>query len=130
MRTTIFFILVVLSVCIVNCSKKPAVAQPPFDTNTAEGLYQEGQYYLSQKMYEYAQRSFTTLIEEFPEHELVDDALFMLGEILSNPKNKNRDLEEALDYYQTIIDDYPESPYVKKAEKKVEAIEKKLEESD
>lgn len=125
-----YLICLMFLTLIFNCSAKQPIAQPPFDTNTAEGLYQEGQYYLSQKMYEYAQRSFTTLIEEFPEHELVDDALFMLGEILSNPKNKNRDLEEALDYYQTIIDDYPESPYIKKAEKKVKTIEKKLEESD
>jgi len=117
-----------LSVLFIGCPSAKTVAEDvKYDISTPEGLYQEGQHYLKQKEYDFAQRSFTTLVEDFPEHELADDAQFNVAEILSNPKNKNKDLDAALDEYQTLIDDYPDSPFISKAEKKIEQIEKQLE---
>jgi len=127
-----FFVLLflTLSFLFVGCPSVKPIGEPQYDITTPEGLYQEGQHYLKQKKYEFAQRSFSTLVEDFPDHELADDAQFMAGEILSNTKNENHDLEAALDEYQTLIDDYPDSPFVKKVQKKIEQIEKKLEKSD
>lgn len=127
MKKYFILLLTSLSVLFITCPSAKTVGPTNFDVSTPEGLYQEGQYYLKQKQFDFAQRSFTTLVEDFPEHELADDAQFMVAEILSNPKNKNKDLESALDEYQTLIDDYPDSPYVAQAEKKIEQIEKQLE---
>lgn len=103
---------------------------PEFDINSAVGLFKEAQFYLKLKDYDYAQRSFATLVEEFPEDALADDAQFMVAEILSNPKNPNNDLESALDEYNYLIENYPDSPLVKKAQKKILQLEKKLKKSE
>ncbi len=130
MKNIINLLLLSIAILIIGCPSVKPGSEPIFDITTPEGLYQEGQHYLKQKKYEFAQRSFSTMVEDFPDHELADEAQFMVAEILSNTKNENRDLEAALDEYQTLIDDYPDSPLVKKAEKKIEQIEKKLEKSD
>jgi outer membrane protein assembly factor BamD (BamD/ComL family) len=123
-----------ISVLFIGCPSKGVLQlgseQPPFDINTPEGLYKEGQYYLKHKDFDYALRSFSTLVEDFSDDTLADDAQFMVAEILSNPKNPNQDIESALEEYQNLLDDYPDSPFIKKAQKKVEQIEKKLEKSD
>jgi outer membrane protein assembly factor BamD (BamD/ComL family) len=102
---------------------------PKFDINTATGLYNEAKYYLKYKDYNYAQRSFATLVDQFPKDALADDAQFMVAEILSNPTNKNQDLESAFEEYKNLIKNYPDSPFIKKAQKKVSELEKKLKKS-
>ena len=109
----------------VSESVKPSET-PYFDINTASGLYNEAKFYLKFKDYDYAQRSFATLVEEFPNDVLADDAQFMVAEILSNPKNLNQDLQAALDEYKSLVKDYPDSPFIKKAQKKILELEKKL----
>lgn len=127
-----FFLLycLVLSILIIGCpsqtSVAPSGAPPIFDYNSAQGLYAEGQYYLKLKDYEYALRSFQAIIDDFSLDALALDAQFMVAEILSNPKNPNQDLESALEEYQTLVEDYPNSKYFKKAQKKIEKIEKNL----
>lgn len=130
MKNIINLLLLSITVLIIGCPSVKPGGEPQYDITTPEGLYQEGQHYLKQKKYEFAQRSFSTMVEDFPEHELADDAQFMVAEILSNPKNESWDLESALDEYEKLLDDYPNSPFVKKAQKKIEQIEKKLEKSD
>lgn len=131
-----FFLLycLVLSILIISCPSKtsvaPSGAPPKFDYYSAQGLYAEGQYYLKLKDYEYALRSFSTIVDDFSDDVLAEDAQFMVAEILSNPKNPNQDLEAALEQYQSLVDDYPNRKYFKKAQKKVEQIEKKLEKPD
>jgi outer membrane protein assembly factor BamD (BamD/ComL family) len=127
MKNVIVFLCLTLSVLFISCPSVKAGGEPKYDNTTPEGMYQEGQHYLKQKKFDLAQRSFATMVEEFPEHELADDAQFMVAEILSNPKNENKDLDAALEEYQNLVDDYPESPFVKKAEQKIEQIEKELE---
>ena len=130
MKNLLILFCLMLSVLFISCPSVKPGGEPKYDITTPEGKYQEGQHYLKQKKFDLAQRSFATMVEEFPEHELADDAQFMVGEILSNPKNENVDLEAALEEYETLIDDYPDSPFVKKAQKKIEQIEKQLEKSD
>lgn len=121
----IFGIVVLFLTGCASQTVRPSES-PEFDINTASGLYKEAQFYLKFKDYDYAQRSFATLVEEFPEDALADDAQFMVAEILSNPKNPNYDLESALDEYNYLVENYPDSPFVKKAQKKILQLEKKL----
>jgi outer membrane protein assembly factor BamD (BamD/ComL family) len=133
MKKILMISIFMLSLLFIGCPSKPVMKPgetPQFDTETPEGLYQEGQYYLKYKEYDYALRSFVTLAEDFSESILADDAIFAAGGILSNPKNPNYDLDEALEQYETLVDDYPDSPFVKKAQKQIDKIEKKLEKSD
>jgi outer membrane protein assembly factor BamD (BamD/ComL family) len=120
-----------LSILFIGCVSKatiqPSGETPKFKTDTSTGLYQEGQYYLKHKNYDYAQRSFSTLVEEFPKDSFADYAQFMVAEILSNPRNLNVDLKSAIDEYKTLLKDYPNSKYAVNAQKKIEQIEKKLE---
>jgi outer membrane protein assembly factor BamD (BamD/ComL family) len=113
----------------IACPTKTTVqTTKQLDITKPDGLYQEGQNYLKQKNYDFALRDFTTLVEDFSEDTLADDAQFMIAEILSNPKNPNVDLEFAVDEYQNLIDNYPDSKYIDKANKKIELLEKKLDE--
>ena len=131
MKAFITLLILSISILFIGCPSN-ATVQPAkkFDITTSEGLYQEGQYYLKQKIYDFAQRSFTTLVEDFEEDSLADDAQFMIAEILSNPKNPNVDLESAIDEYQNLLDNYPDSKYADKANKKIVQLEKKIEKSD
>jgi TolA-binding protein len=112
-----------------SLSVRPAET-PKFDVGTANGLFDEAKYYLKYKDYDYAQRSYATLVDQFPKDALADDAQFMVAEILANPSNKNQDLESALEEYKNLIKNYPDSPFVKKAQKKVLDLEKKLKKSE
>lgn len=127
-----FTILLVLSISIlfISCMTKTTVQTAKvFDISKPDGLYQEGQNYLKHKNYDFALRDFTTLVEDFSDDTLADDAQFMIAEILSNPKNPNVDLESAVNEYQNLLDNYPDSKYTDKANKKIEQLEKKLDES-
>lgn len=131
LKSRICYLIIVGSlIFFISCPSKEVVrpTEPPqFDINTAKGLFQEGQFYLKFKNYDYAYRSFTALVEDFPDDELVDEAQYMIAEILSNSRNPNHDLESALEEYEKLVDDYPDSPYVKKAEKKIQQLKKDLE---
>lgn len=118
-----------ISILFIACPTKTTVqTTKELDITKPDGLYQEGQNYLKQKNYDFALRDFTTLVEDFSEDTLADAAQFMIAEILSNPKNPNMDLESAVDEYQNLIDNYPDSKYIDKANKKIELLEKKLDE--
>jgi len=130
MKKTIIWLCLILTVLFIGCASKVSVSaggSPKFDIETPQGLYDEGQYYLKQKDYDYALRSFSTIVEDFSDDILAGDAQFQVAEILSNPKNPNQDLETAIEEYQNLIDNYPDSPFIKKAQKKIDQIEKRLE---
>lgn len=128
-----YFYLWLFALCclliFIGCAVKTTTT-PQFDIESPQGLYDEGQYYLKQKNYDYALRSFSTLVEDFPDDILADDAQFMIAEILANPKNPNQDLESALEEYENLLDNYSTSPFVKKAQKKIKELEKKLEQEE
>jgi outer membrane protein assembly factor BamD (BamD/ComL family) len=133
MKPCVTISVFLLALIFIGCPSQEAVkptTPPSFDINSPEGLYAEGQYHLKYKDYEYALRSFYTLVEDFEEDSLADDAQFMIAEILSSPKNPNNDLETALEEYENLVDNYPDSPYMKKAEKQIAKIEKKLEKEE
>ncbi len=128
MKHIIILFVLVLSVLFIGCPTKSNL-QPTqtYDISTSEGLFQDAQHYLKLKKYDFALRSFTTLVEDFSEDSLAADAQFMIGEILSNPKNPNKDLSSAIDEYQNLIDNYPDSKYVDLANQKIAKLEKEVE---
>jgi outer membrane protein assembly factor BamD (BamD/ComL family) len=133
MKKLMILIMTLLIFMFVGCPSKEVVKPEipaVYDLTTAEGLYAEGQFHLKYKDYARALRSFYEIVEDFEENAIADDAQFMIAEILSNTKNPDYDLEEALYEYESLIDNYPDSQYLKKAEKKIAQIEKKLEKEE
>jgi outer membrane protein assembly factor BamD (BamD/ComL family) len=120
------FGLVMVFLLFLDCAKKEYLNPQEFDISTPEGLFLEGQYYLKSKNFDYALRSFYSLIEDFPDDTLTDDAQFLIAQILAHPQNPNRDLEEAVFEYENLIDNYPQSPYFKKAQKELRRLQKLL----
>ncbi len=115
---------------IIGCPSKKITKPEQLNQDNAFGLYVWGKYYLQEKNFEKAIESFYTIVEDFEEDSLADDAQFLIAQILSNPKNPDYDLDEALSEYENLIDNYPSSPYVKLAAKKIAQIEKKLEQEE
>ncbi|MBS4016534.1 MAG: hypothetical protein KGZ86_08900 [Candidatus Latescibacteria bacterium] len=133
MKNFLISVIVLLVFINIGCPSKEVVKPEipaVYDLNRAEGLYAEGQFHLKYKDYARALRSFYEIVEDFEEDPIADDAQFMIAEILSNPKNPDYDLEEALYEYENLVDNYPDSPHVKKAEKKITQIEKQLEKEE
>lgn len=130
MNYRLAILIFLLLITIISCATqqtKSIPQKPPFDTETAIGLFAQGQYFLKQKNYEEALDAFRTLVDDFEDDALADDAQFLIAEILSNPRYEDYDLEEALSEYENLIENYPQSPYLPKAKQKIKQIEKKLE---
>ncbi len=130
MKLNVVIILIVLIIVLSSCFTKTLTQPSEFDQSTAIGLYKWGQYYLQIKNYEKAVESFYDIVDDFDEDTLADDAQFMIAQVLSNPKSSDYDLGDALSEYENLIDNYPLSPFVKIAEKKIAEIEKKLEQEE
>ncbi|NIT72251.1 tetratricopeptide repeat protein, partial [candidate division KSB1 bacterium] len=52
---------------------------------------------------------------QFPER-LADQALFQIGMVYAHPNNPDQDIHKALQFFQDIIDRYPESHLQPEAE--------------
>ena len=68
----------------------------------ADDLFARGNYTASLHKYE-------QIIEQYP--VTGDRALFEMGILYSYPKNEQKDHQKALECFQKLITDYPESPY-------------------
>ena len=60
---------------------------------------------------EEALEGLLTFVTEYPASNFTDEALFRIGEIFES----RRDLKGVADYYETLISDFPESPFRIKA---------------
>lgn len=124
MKYIIEIVVFCISLIYIDCAKRPQVTLKEFDIKTPEGLFNEGKYYLKNKNFEYALRSFYTLVEDFPTDSLADDAQFLIAEILANPKNPNFNIREAISEYENLIKSHSESPLVPKAKKQLAKLQK------
>lgn len=124
------FIVVTSLTFFISCSAKKVIQPLGADLNTTQGIYAWGQYYLQQNNFEKAIELFYEIVEDFEDDALADDAQFLIAQILGNPKNPDYDLDDALSEYENLIDNYPESSFVKVARKKIAQIEKKLEKEE
>ena len=68
----------------------------------ANDLFNQGEYEASLSKYEQA-------IQIYP--EISDRVLFEMGTIHAHPRNEQKDYQKALDCFQEIVRDYPESAY-------------------
>lgn len=69
---------------------------------------------------EEALRQFRQVVDTYPESEDAPKALYALGWIYEKKKSAN---EKALEIYQTLLKDYPDSQYAKQVQKKIKAVE-------
>ncbi|MEO0341102.1 MAG: tetratricopeptide repeat protein [Bacteroidota bacterium] len=75
------------------------------DTTTrALGLYAEGELLVFQNRFDEAFAKMDTLTQEFPDHSLQDDIAYLKAGIFV----KQRDYEQAISYYQNILDNHRE----------------------
>lgn len=71
-----------------------------------------------------------TMLRKFPNHALADRAQFMLGKIYDySVRNANHlwDGEKAIEAYTELINEYPDSEFVKKAKERIKVIREDLE---
>jgi tetratricopeptide (TPR) repeat protein len=69
--------------------------------------------------FEEAQKSFSTIIDRFPESLLVDKVLFLLGELYQNDlKDKNK----AILSHEKILIEFPNSMYLNEARKRLRSL--------
>jgi outer membrane protein assembly factor BamD len=89
-------------------------------TVAAEGLYLIGKSYYQQRLYDEAYARFEQLIDRYPASEWCDDAQYMKGQARLEgalPLDKDQtDVDEALDEFLTLIEDYENSELVPRAQ--------------
>lgn len=86
----------------------------------AEGLYYIALSYYKQALYEEASVRFEQIIDRYPASEWCDDAQYMKAEARlasALPLDKDQTaVDEALDEFTTLLEDYENSPLVPKAQ--------------
>lgn len=89
-------------------------------TQAAEAMYWVGVSYFKQGLYDEAYNRFQQLIDRYPASEWCDDAQLMKGDCkLRGALPLDRDqtsVDEALDEYLTLVEEYEGSPLVAKAQ--------------
>lgn len=85
----------------------------------AQTLYKQAQLYKKNKAFEKAETNYNTIISNYKEGLLVDDAYFMLAELYTTHLNKP---EIAKDLYEKIIFNHADSIYFVDARKKYRAL--------
>ncbi len=112
--------------CAARTVKRTEITQS--DTTATYRLYKMARNYLDNNDFEQCLEMLYTIVDDFPEDELADDALFLIAEVLSDPKNPEQDLDTAISELERLIEDYPKSEYVARAKKMIKKLEKLLEE--
>ena len=69
-------------------------------------------------MYEDAKISFQSVVDQFPEHIRTPDSLFKLGEIF----RLEGELRTSEEFYQKVLDSYPQSGAAQLAKKSKEKL--------
>ncbi|MEO0091440.1 MAG: tetratricopeptide repeat protein [candidate division WOR-3 bacterium] len=135
------FLILVLSLFVISlttgCSsravKKTEIIQQDTTAIYSESgvppaqLFKMAREYLDINDFEKSLEMLYSIVDDFPEDELADDALYLIAEILSDPRNPDQDLDTAIDELERLIEDYPKSEYVVQAKKMIRKLEKLLE---
>ena len=75
----------------------------------ARVLSQESNDFFNQGKYEAALSNYEQIVEKHP--EVADRVLFEMGIIYAYPRNEQKDYQKALNCFQTLVRDYPDSEY-------------------
>ena len=79
------------------------------DGYLARSAFREASDFFSRGSYEDSLGKYSRILEKHP--AVGDRALFEMGIIYAYPGNERRDYRKALECFQKVIRDYPESPY-------------------
>lgn len=80
-----------------------------------------GKVYFKRKAYPAVVNRMKELLSNYPTYSGLDEVFFYLGNAYFNMNQ----IEESIPYYTKLISDYPQSKFVKKAQEKMEEIEKR-----
>jgi outer membrane protein assembly factor BamD len=94
----------------------------------AEGEMRVGRFYYNKGSHPAASNRLQTLADQYPLFSAADEALWLLGNSYSNMGNRFRD--KTGEAYTRIVRDYPLSPYVDEARKRLKALEFPIPEPD
>jgi tetratricopeptide (TPR) repeat protein len=97
----------IVSILLGGCSHFSGALQATPDFEEANTLFSQGSYQASLHKYE-------QIIATYPAPR--DRVLFEMGVIHAHPKNEQRNYQKALECFQAVIREYPESGYRKDSE--------------
>jgi len=94
----------------------------------SEGEFRRGDFYHTKGSYPAAANRLQYIVDQYPLYSKADDSLWMLGDSYSHmgPRMKDR----AGESYSRIVKDYPLSPWVDAAKKKLKAMEAPIPDPD
>src|SRR3990172_5769205 len=103
----LFICIIITPILICGCSHFNKGAQARSTFEEANDLFSQGSYKASLSKYQ-------QIIEKYP--AAADRVLFEMGIIYTYPGNEQKDYQKALECFQKLIRDYPESGYRKDSE--------------
>lgn len=95
----------------------------PKNSKSAASLVLMGDIYRKKKEFNNSIKMYLTVLKEYGNSDYVDDAIFKLADIYEN-EPEIRNLEIAKNYYEKIVNSYPDSEYYLKASEQLEFIKK------
>jgi len=81
-----------------------------------------GNVYFKRRAYPAAISRLKEILSNYPTFSGLDEVFFVLG----SSYDKMDQIEESIPYYTKLISDYPQSKFVKKAQERMEEIEKRI----
>lgn len=90
----------------------------------AEHTLSIGKHYYKVKAFKAAVSRLSEILTDYPDYSKMDKVYFLLGDSYYNQNN----LEQSIPYFTKLITDFPQSKLAKKANAKMEEIEKKQKE--
>jgi len=94
--------------------------------NLAYGDFGVGEFYVTRKNYAAAKKRFKTIVENYPDFSIMDEAYYALAQALEKQENT----DEAAIYYGRIAQGFPFSSHFEEAKKRLEEMQKPVPEVD
>lgn len=99
---SLIIIVGALIVLMVSCGQK----------KTKEQLYAEAQKYEREENFKEAIRVYEIIVENYPQVDFADSALFQIGQVYSNNLS---DFENSIKAHKRLIEKYPTSKFTSKS---------------
>lgn len=119
-------ILIVTLLCISNVLAQGTLQQQPLKMPRNPELEREAKhnlevarYYIKKKAYKGATDRLYEIVYTYPEYSKFDEVLWLLANSLQKMDNRS----EAVKYCKKLIEEFPESQYVKQSKRLLEEID-------
>jgi outer membrane protein assembly factor BamD (BamD/ComL family) len=122
--TTLVLVVLVLGICSSTAlAQGPAKPMAPPRNSTMEvaarhNLDVARWYLVKRKAYEGARDRLQEIIDTYPEFSRIDEVVFLMGEAQLKLKKD----EKAVEYYNKLLKEYPESEFAKKARERLDEM--------